>query len=286
MKDIILIAEIGINANGSVDIAKKLIDVAKDAGCHYVKFQKRDLDSVYTQAELDAPRESPWGKTNRDQKKGLEFTVEQYKEIDAYCKQVAIGWFVSCWDVKSVELMEENFPEMPYHKVASALLTDRAYLERLKATGKKIILSTGMSTESQILTACEILGDSLFAVMHCTSTYPTKPEEMNLSYIEILRNLMSHTESNEVPLVGFSNHYSGLAWVPAAVAFGAEMLEFHITLDRTMYGSDQAASIEPDGVKKLVDYVDVSLKMIGDGRKRVYDSELPIIKKLRKNTDF
>lgn len=284
--DIILIAEIGINANGSLDIAKKLIDVAKDAGCHYVKFQKRDVENggCYTKDELAAPRESPWGKTNRDQKLGLEFNVDQYKVIDAYCKQRGIGWFVSCWDEPSLELMEANFPDMPFNKVASALLTNEPFLRRLKASGRPVILSTGMSTEPQWQRALDILDDSVAAIFHCTSTYPCKPEEMNLSYVAKMcreRDLSSRDYQ-----VGFSNHYSGISWAPLAVTLGATMLEFHITLDRTMYGSDQSSSIEPEGIKKLASLVGVARKMLGDGKKVVYASEVPIAKKLRKRQDF
>jgi N-acetylneuraminate synthase len=281
---IALVAEIGINHNGSVDIAKKLIDVAVENGCDFVKFQKRDIDLVYTKEELDAPRESPWGKTNREQKMGLEFSVDQYKEIDLYCKSKKVGWFVSCWDLKSLDEMELNFPDMPFHKVASALLTDRLFLQELKKTGRPVILSTGLSTEEQITEASKILGDALDTVLHCTSTYPTKPEEMNLTYLNKLREDRAYYDLKH--RIGFSNHYSGLAWVPVVVALGAEMIEFHVTLDRTMYGSDQAASIEPEGVKKLVDYVAVTSKMLGHGRKEVYLSEQPIIKKLRKRVDF
>lgn len=291
MKKIITVAEIGINHSGSVELAKKLIDVAASAGCDYVKFQKRDIESVYTKEELDAPRESPWGKTNREQKMGLEFGLEQYKEIDEYCKSKGIGWFASAWDLKSVDFLEQNFPDMPFHKVASALLTDKKFLEKLRSTGRPVILSTGMSTVDQIVEACKILGNSLHTVMHCTSTYPTKPEEMNISYIKALiartKQFTWFTDVTKNPVrVGFSNHYSGLLWVPLSIAFGAEMLEFHVTLDRTSYGSDQAASIEPDGVEKLMGMIDVSLKMIGDGSKQVYESEKPIAKKLRKVSDF
>lgn len=284
MNDIILVAEAGINANGSVEIAKQLIDVVADAGCHYIKFQKRDIESVYTKEELDAPRESPWGKTNREQKQGLEFSIDQYKAIDEYCKLKGIGWFVSCWDEKSVDLMEKYFPDMPFHKVASALLTNRTFLKKLSDTGKPIILSTGLSTQEQILEAVKICRPEY--VLHCTSTYPTKPEEMNLKCIQQMRDFLFTNFQIPLPKIGFSSHYSGLAWVPAVIALGATMLEFHITLDRTMYGSDQAASIEPDGVKKLVEYVKVTQKMLGDGKKIVYESEKPIIKKLRKVSDF
>jgi N-acetylneuraminate synthase len=279
-----LIAEVGINHNGSIENAKKLIDVAVTSGCDYVKFQKRDINAVYTQAELDAPRESPWGKTNRDQKLGLEFDYDEYQQIDEYCKSVGIKWFASCWDTNSIDFIEKYFPHVPYHKVASAMATDQAFLQKLRVTGKPIILSTGMMNSEQIKKAINILGDSLSVLMHCTSTYPTKPDEMNMSYI--------HTMGSEAASygykydIGFSNHYSGLLWVPLAIAYGAKYLEFHITLDRTLYGSDQAASLEPDGVEKLADYVRITKLMMGDGKKHVYDSELPIIKKLRKVTDF
>ena len=281
-----LVAELGINCNGSLDIAKQLIDVVADAGCDYVKFQKRDIPSVYSSAELSAPRESPWGSTTYDQKMGLEFTVDQYREIDSYCKSRGIGWFVSCWDQVSLDTMEMNFPDMPFHKVASALAADRAFLTRLSMLKRPVILSTGMLTEAQIAAACDILGESLATVLHCTSTYPTKPNEMNMRYIETLATrIYKLVASGRVPTIGFSNPYSGLLWVPLAVAFGAEMLEFHVTLDRTLYGSDQSSSLEPEGVRKLVESVRVSQEMMGDGVKRVYDSELPIIKKLRKNAD-
>lgn len=285
-----VVAEIGINANGSVEIAKKLIDVAADNGIDYVKFQKRTIDLVYSKEELDAPRESPWGTTNRQQKEGLEFGLEQYREIDLHCMRRHVKWFVSPWDPQSIDFIEQNFPNVPYHKVPSALLTDKPYLERLKATGRPIILSTGMSTDHQIKSACLTLDHSLACLMHCTSTYPTKPEEMNISYLRTMDpndddNFGNYVYGNEIEL-GFSNHYSGLLWVPIAITLGAKMLEFHITLDRTMYGSDQAASIEPDGVKKLMEHVRLTQQMLGDGVKRVYPSELPIIKKLRKRQDF
>lgn len=299
---ITLVAEAGINANGSIDIARKLIDVAADNGCDYIKFQKRDINTCYTQEELDAPRESPWGKTNRAQKEGLEFGLDEYHAIDKHCRERGIGWFVSCWDKPSVDFIDNNF-DVPFHKVASALLTDARFLERLVMTRKPVILSTGMATEEQIFRACDILGTSLDTILHCTSTYPTKPEEMNLSYIRTLndsfdiiprlaraidmglKNMSMTTmtfNDRSRPNIGFSNHYSGLSWVPAVVALGAKMLEFHITLDRTSYGSDQSASLEPEGVKKLVDYVRITTSMMGNGVKRVYDSEQPIIKKLRK----
>ena len=277
-----IIYEVGINANGSLELAKKMIDVAHDAGCDYVKFQKRTLDLVYTKEELDAPRESPWGKTNRDQKKGLEFTKVQFDEIDAYCKQIGIKWFASCWDLESIDFIEQY--DVPYHKIASALATNKSVLDRYVATQRPLILSTGMLDEHHVRDIVDYLLTKMpaakLSVMHCTSTYPTKPEEMNISVIETLKR--SYPTLN----IGFSNHYSGIVWAPLAVAMGATMLEFHGTLDRTMYGSDQAASIEPEGTKKLVEQVRLSEKMLGDGHKRVYDSEVSIAKKLRKISDI
>ena len=277
-----IIAECGINGNGDLNITKQLIDVAVDAGCDAVKFQKRTIDAVYTKEDLDRPRESPWGTTNREQKLGLEFNVDEYAEIDAYCKSKGIDWFVSCWDEESIDFIEQF--NTPFHKVASAMLTDKAFLTKLAKTGKPLLLSTGMSTSEQIVDAMEHIksvGGLIGCVMHCTSTYPTLPEEMNISGMAHLKSLMRQSFPNDTPRLGFSNHYSGLVWAPVAVALGAEVIEFHITLDRTMYGSDQAASIEPDGVRRIVEHVEVTERMMGDGTKRVYDSELPIIDKLR-----
>lgn len=283
MSNVYVIAEIGLNGNGSVDLTKKLIDVAKDNGVDAVKFQKRTINKVYTQQELDTPRESPWGTTTRQQKEGLEFNRDQYDQIDQYCREVGIDWFMSAWDMDSLDFAESYQPK--FHKVASALLTNRPFLEKLASlrgdtADSYVILSTGMSTEKQIDTAVDVLGQSLHTILHCTSTYPTKPEEMNMRYIETLASRYPFAE------IGFSNHYSGVLWAPIAVSLGARMLEFHITLDRTMYGSDQAASIEPDGVKKLMEAVRLSQQMIGNGIKEVYDSEVPIIKKLRKVSSF
>lgn len=291
---VVTIAEIGINHNGNLDIAKKLIEIAADAGCDAVKFQKRTIDVVYSQEELDKPRESPWGATTRDQKYGLEFTEEQYDEIDRFCKQKNIDWFASCWDEQSVDFISK-YQSVTYHKVASALLTNDSLLKKLVASGRNIIISTGMSTVSEIDHALDVIGkEQLDTIMHCTSTYPSQPSEMNM---DVIRSMVDHRYISDGDIksststkcfipsdvrIGFSNHYSGLIWVPIAVAMGAKVLEFHITLDRTMYGSDQAASIEPDGVRRLVEGVRVAESMIGDGFKRVYDSEIPILKKLRR----
>jgi N-acetylneuraminate synthase len=232
---------------------------------------------VYTKEELDSYRESPWGTTFREQKEGLEFSADQYKELEDYAKSLGIDFIVSCWDEKSVDLIESSC-DVKYHKVASAMLTDKSFLEKLKKTGKKIILSTGMSTEEEVDAAVKILGESLEYILACTSTYPTVAEETNLSYIKKLKT--------RYPLikVGFSNHSNGSLASLSAVALGSECLEFHITKDRTMYGSDQSASIE--NVSGLLDGVRKIEVMLGDGEKKVYDSEKPIIKKLRKKSDI
>lgn len=272
-----IIAECGINFNGSMELAKELIDIASREGCDAVKFQKRDIESVYTKEELDAPRESPWGTTNRQQKEGLELNIDQYKELYVYAKSKDLDFIVSCWDLKSLELIENNI-SVDYHKVASALLTDKTFLEAIKATGKPIILSTGMSTDIEINTAINILGNNVKYILACTSTYPTNEEEVNLKYITTLKEKYPYYQ------IGFSNHLSGLMGSFAAVAMGAECIEFHITKDRTMYGSDQSASIE--NVEDLVSGIRKIEKMMGDGVKKVYDRELPIIKKLRKVNDI
>lgn len=273
MKKSYIISEIGINHNGDLDLAKELILKSKHAGCDAVKFQKRDVESVYTKEELDAPRESPWGKTNRDQKKGLEFSASQYVELFSYTKKLGLDFGVSCWDVKSIELIESTI-NVDFHKVASALLTNKEFLQELKKTNKQVILSTGMSTQCEVDAAITVLGNSLTTVLACTSTYPSKPEEINLSYLTFLKTKYPTLQ------IGFSNHYSGHDACVAATALGAECIEFHITKDRTMYGSDQAASIE--NATNLVDAIRNVEKMLGTSEKVVLDSEIPIQKKLRK----
>lgn len=267
-----IISEIGINHNGSIELAKELILKSKEAGCHAVKFQKRDIESVYSKEELDAPRESPWGNTNRQQKEGLEFSIEQYKELYQYTKSLGLDFGVSCWDLKSVDLIEQNM-QIDFHKIASALLTNREFLEKLNTTNRPIILSTGMSSEEQISSAMSILKNVKY-VLACTSTYPTSAGELNLKYINTLQKHYPNIK------VGFSNHYSGHDACVAATALGAECIEFHITKDRTMYGSDQAASIE--NANDLVAAINKVSIMLGDGVKKVYDTEVPIAKKLRK----
>lgn len=272
MNNTYVIAEIGINHNGSMIYAKNLIDQAFESKCHAVKFQKRDIESVYSQEELDRYRESPWGTTNREQKEGLEFSIEQYKELYSYTKNLGMDFIVSCWDRKSIQLIEDNL-DVDYHKVASALVTDEEFLKDLVDTGKPIILSTGMSTEEQVDNSVRILSKNLEYILACTSTYPSSIDELNLRYIQTLKNKYPNFK------IGFSNHYSGFEASFGAVALGAECIEFHITEDRTAYGSDQAASIQDS--KKLVHGIFNMEKMLGDGIKVVYDSELPILNKLR-----
>lgn len=268
-----IIAEIGINHNGELSIAKKLIETAKNIGCDAVKFQKRTVELVYTEEELARSRENPFGTTNGDLKRGLEFGEEEYSEIDRYCKQLQIDWFASCWDEKSVEFIEQFNPVC--YKVASATLTYDNLLRKKRSTGKPILLSTGMSTIEQIDHAIEVLGKENLIILHCTSTYPSKVEELNLYAIQNLR------ERYKVP-VGYSGHEVGLPTTAAAAALGACVIERHITLDRSMWGSDQAASVEGRGLERLVREIRSVEKALGDGVKVVYESEKPIMEKLRK----
>jgi len=276
MNEVYVIAEIGINHNGDVQLAKELIDLAHDSGCDAVKFQKRDIDSVYSKEELDTPRESPFGTTTRQQKEGIEFSIEEYKELESYTESKGLDFIVSCWDMVSLELVEEHL-DVKYHKVASAMATDRGFLEALNNSGRPVILSVGMCTQEEVDAAVDIL-DNVEYILACTSTYPTKEDEINLNYITTLKGKYPHLK------VGFSNHYNGLAALMGATALNSECLEFHITKDRTMYGSDQVASIE--SVNELMVSVRKLEKMLGDGEKVVYDSEKPIANKLRKVNDI
>ncbi|MDQ6678170.1 MAG: N-acetylneuraminate synthase family protein, partial [Acidobacteriota bacterium] len=268
-----IIAEIGINHNGDLDLARRLISVAVAAGCDAVKFQKRTVDVVYTPAELGAARESPFGTTNGDLKRGLEFGVEDYRQIDRYCKEVKMPWFVSAWDEAALDDMDEF--DMPCLKIASASLTDDRLLRHTRAKGKPVILSTGMSTLEQIDHAVDVLGKDNLILLHACSTYPAHYEELNLRVIPQLR------ERYGVP-VGYSGHETGLPSSIAAVALGACIIERHITIDRAGWGSDQAASLEPNGIGRLVSYIRLVERSMGDGEKKVYERELPIIKKLRR----
>ena len=241
---IFLIGEIGINHNGDLNIAKALIDNAKLANFNSVKFQKRTLDKVYSKEALDAPRISPWGKTNRQQKEGLELNFEEYLEIDNYCKQKKIDWFASAWDLESIEFLEKF--NVKYHKIASAMIVDKKFLNAVSKTKKHTFISTGMSTESDISNAVDIFrkNNCSFELMHCVSTYPMSPEDANLVTINALRDKYKCD-------VGYSGHENGVAISLAATFFNITSLERHITLDRTMYGSDQAASLEFTGMKTL-----------------------------------
>ncbi len=269
-----VIAEVGINHNGDLDIAKSLIDASKKAGCDAVKFQKRTIDVVYTQEELAKPRENPFGETNGDLKKGLEFDLKEYKQIDRYCKKANITWFASCWDEASVDFIERFDP--PCYKIASPSLTDDDLLKHHKSLNKPIIMSTGMSSLKEIDHAVKILGKKDLILLHCTSTYPSKLEELNLNTIQSLGDRYG------VP-IGYSGHEAGLSPSIAASVLGGCIVERHITLDRSMWGSDQAASVEPQGFSRLVRDIRAIETACGDGKKRVYDSEIPIRDKLRRN---
>jgi N-acetylneuraminate synthase len=272
---VFICAEIGINHNGSLDTAKKLIDVAVDAGCNAVKFQKRSVEKVYTDEALNAPRESPWGKTNRDQKLGLEFSLEQYDEIDNYCKSKNIDWYLSCWDIDSqVQMRKFN---TKFNKVASAMLLHEKLLRTIAEEEKHTFISTGMSTLDDITKAVEIFNEYKcpFELMHSNSAYPMNPEEANLRLISTLKEKFNCD-------VGYSGHESSSYLVcVTAVLLGATSIERHITLDRTMYGSDQAASLEPEGLTRMMRDIRILDKILGDGEKRIWDSELPAMKKLR-----
>jgi len=271
-----IIAEIGINHNGDMDTTKKLIDGAADAGCDAVKFQKRTIETVYTKEDLDRPRESPWGTTNRQQKEGLEFGKEEYDEIDRYCKEKGIEWFASAWDMKSQLFLRQY--DLKYNKVASALLTHRELLEAIAEEGKYTFISTGMSTLTQITKAVKIFKDKNcpFELMYCNSTYPMPVQDANLNAMLTLKNTFEGVK------VGYSGHEAGLMVSCTAVAMGATSLERHITLDRSMYGSDQSASIETAGFKILVDRIrEVELSK-GNAFKGVTEQEKKIAEKLRR----
>lgn len=268
-----IIAEIGINHNGSVEMAKKLIDIAVTTGCDAVKFQKRTVDIVYTKEELAKPRDSVFGKTNGDLKRGLEFGLKEYREIDKYCKKKGIIWFASCWDEKSVDFMEKF--NVPCYKIASATLTDDKLLKYIRSKGKPILLSTGMSTMDEIRHAVKILGKKDLIIYHCTSTYPSNSDEINLRAIQTLK------EEFKCP-IGYSGHERGITPSILAAAMGACSVERHITTDRTNWGSDQAASLEITGLHLMIRDIRQVPQLLGNGKKVVYKRELPIIEKLRR----
>ena len=270
-----VIAEIGINHNGDVDIAKQMIDAAVHAGVDAVKFQKRTPEVCTPPEQQKQMRETPWGYiTYLDYRYKVEFGKEEYAEIDRYCKEKGIEWMVSVWDEPSVDFMEQF--DTPAYKLPSASLTDLDLIRKIRTTNKPLILSSGMSTMKQIREAVEVADGKSLGVMHCTSAYPCEPDELNLRMVETLRR-----EFPNLP-VGYSGHEVGLVPSTIAVALGACMVERHLTLDRAMWGSDQAASVEPGGFEKLVKYIRVTEQALGDGVKKVYDSEKSIMKKLRR----
>jgi N-acetylneuraminate synthase len=269
-----VIAEIGINHNGDLDVARQLIDIAVAAGCDAVKFQKRTPDVCVRPEQRDILRETPWGLiTYLDYRNRIEFGPNDYRELDRYCTERAIDWFVSCWDIESVDVMEQFAPVC--YKVPSAAITDRGLLRRLADTGRTLIMSTGMSTIEEIRGAVSVLPPERTLLAHSTSTYPCPPAELNLRMIQTLKREFGC-------LVGYSGHEVGLQTTVAAVALGAEFIERHITLDRAMWGTDQAASIEPGGLIRLVRDIRVVEQALGDGVKRLYESEKPVRDRLRR----
>jgi len=270
-----LIGEIGINHNGNIKIAKELIKNAKNVGFDAVKFQKRTIEIVYDNKTLDSFRESPWGETTRDQKFGLEFEKSQYDEIDNYCKEINIEWFASAWDIKSLEFLDQY--NLKFHKIASAMIVDLNFLEEVAKRKKHTFISTGMSTKNDIDNAVSIFRKNKcsFELMHCVSTYPMKPEDGNLITINQLKKEYNCN-------VGYSGHENGVVVSLAAIMLGITSLERHITLDRTMYGSDQSASLELSGMKNLSDSMNKILLSIGKpSLGKIIDQEIPIANKLR-----
>ncbi len=270
------IAEIGINHNGDLKNALKLIQAAKLAGCDAVKFQKRNPKECVPKNEWNNLRDTPWGKmTYINYKEKIEFNKNDYKRIINYCKKIDIDWFASCWDISSVKFMEKL--KIPCYKIASASLTDTRLLREIKKTKKPIILSTGMSTMKQILIAVKTLGQKNLAILHCNSSYPAKYEELNLNMIKKFKKIFSKS------IIGYSGHEIGLSTSAAAVVLGAKIIERHITLDKSMWGTDQQASIEPLGYARLIKDVRTIEKSLGLEKKIVYPSEKKVMKKLRLN---
>jgi N-acetylneuraminate synthase len=269
-----IVAEIGINHNGDLAIAKRLIDVAATAGCDAVKFQKRNPEKAVPQDYRSLMRETPWGLMSYlEYRYRVEFGEAEYTEIDRYCKERGLIWFASCWDEDSVDFMEKFAPVC--YKVASATLTDQALLQKMKATGRPIMISTGMSTLEEIQAAVQLLRADNLLIAHSTSTYPCPAEELNLRMIQTLQTMYNCP-------IGYSGHEVGLQTTYAAVVLGAAFVERHITLDRAMWGSDQAASVEPHGFLRLVRDIRVIERALGDGQKRVYPSEMKARERLRK----
>ncbi len=275
---VFIVSEIGINHNGDLEIAKKLIDVAVFSGCDAVKFQKRTPELCVPEEMKTVKRETPWGiMSYLEYRKKIEFWEEEYNEIDRYCKEKGIVWFASAWDIPSIEFLKKY--KLPVYKIPSALLTHRDYLLEIKKVDVPLILSTGMSDMDMVRKAVDILGEERLILLHTVSTYPAKPEEINLSVIN------TYKKEFDCP-VGYSGHEVGLQITLAAVALGANMVERHITLDRSMWGTDQAASVEPVGLIRLVRDIRIIETALGDGVKKVYPREIDIMKRLRKNFDL
>jgi len=276
---IFTIAEIGINHNGDIEIAKKLIDAAVDSGADAVKFQKRTIDLVYKEEMLKGIRESPWGTTQREQKEGLEFELEDYQEIDSYCKKKNIEWFASAWDLNSQKFLQQF--DLKYNKIASAMIVYEDLLKIVASEGRHTFISTGLCELGDVDKAVEIFNNAKcsFELMHCVSTYPMKDEDANLKMINTLKDRYKCN-------VGYSGHEVGLAVSYGAAAFGITSLERHITLDRAMYGSDQSASIEPPAFKMLVGAVRKIQLALGDGEKHLLEDEVPIAAKLREHLNW
>jgi N-acetylneuraminate synthase len=275
-----LIAEVGINHNGDINVAKQLIEAAHVAGFDAVKFQKRTIDRVYTADELERPRESPWGTTMREQKEGLEFGLDAYREIDAYCRSLGIYWSASAWDLDALEFLNQF--DLPFHKIASARLGHTELLSRTAAQGRKTFISTGMTTIDEIDRVVDIFraADCPFELMHCNSTYPMKEADANLTRIATLRDRYQCD-------VGYSGHEVSLIKIcVTAVALGATSIERHITLDRTMYGSDQAASVEVHALPNLVQTIRAIPTIIGEDKTAIYESEVGVRNKLWRETDL
>jgi len=272
--DVFFIGEIGINHNGSIEIAKKIIDMAVLCGVDAVKFQKRTPEICVPPKVRDRIIETPWGDmTYFEYKKRIEFGEEEYREIDEYCKRKGVVWFASAWDIPSVEFLEKF--NVPCHKIPSAKLTDRELLEKVNSIGKPVILSTGMSTEEEIEKAVKVLNKVELIIMHCNSSYPAKPEELNLRYIQTLKKKFPQA------IIGYSGHELGISASLVATTLGARVIERHITIDRAMWGTDQGASIEFSGLRRLVRDLKALPIWLGDGVKRVYESEFKVKEKLR-----
>jgi len=270
----VLIADVGINHNGDLQIAKQLISVCHSAGIEYVKFQKRNPDMCVPESQKAKMRETPWGDmTYLEYRWKVEFGLEEYLEIDKFCKYIGQKWFMSVWDLDSLNFAA--YFDADYIKIPSAKITDMELLKQVRIIGRPVILSTGGCTQDMIDDAMRVVGDALYGIMHCTSTYPCRADEINLNCIQTFRKLYPGVK------IGFSNHHPGTVAVTLAIGMGCDMVEFHVTLDRAMWGTDHAASFEPEGIFKVAKYAKNIGQMLGDGIKKFYPSELPVMEKLR-----